>query len=119
MDKNRKKELAMQYKESKKQAGVYRIYNKENSKSLVASAPNLTSINGKKFMLETGNHDNKLLQEEWKQFGEKAFVFEVLEVLKEKDEPFYDKRGELKKLEEKWLEKIQPFGDRGYNNPVY
>jgi hypothetical protein len=119
MDKDRKKELSAQYKQAKKQAGVYRIYNKENHKSFVASAPDLTSVNGRKFMLETGKHDNKMLQDEWNQYGEKAFVFEILEVLMEKDEPFYDKRGELKKLEEKWLEKLQPFGDRGYNNPVY
>jgi hypothetical protein len=119
MDKDRKKELVSQYNQAKKQAGVYRILNTKNNKSFVASAPDLTSVNGRKFMLETGKHDNKELQDEWSSFGEKAFVFEVLEVLTVKDEPFYDKRGELKKLEEKWLEKIQPFGERGYNNPVY
>ena len=59
---------------------------------------------------------NNLLQEDWNKYGEKAFVFEVLEVLKEKEEGFSDIKEELKKLEEKWLEKLQPFGERGYHN---
>jgi hypothetical protein len=115
MDKDRKKELSAQYKQAKKQAGIYRIHNKKNNKSLVVSALDLTSMNGRKFMLEIGKHDNRLLQEDWKQFGEDAFVFEILGILKEKEDGFFDKAGELKKLEEKWLEKLQPYGDKGYN----
>ena len=42
-------------------------------------------------------------------------MFEVLETLEQKDDPVFDFRRELKKLEEKWLDKLQPYGERGYN----
>ena len=41
---------------------------------------------------------------------------EVLEILKEKDDPYYNEKEELEKLEEKWLSQLQPFGDRGYHH---
>lgn len=111
-----KKELIQQYKGMKKEAGVYQIKNTQNNKILIESTPNLKTINGKRFQLQMGSHMNNLLQEDWKKYGEKAFVFEVLEVLKEKEDGFFDIKEELKKLEEKWLEKLQPFGERGYHN---
>ena len=112
---NRRKELVRQYKEMKTEAGVYQIKNTKNQKVFVVSTPNLKTMNGKPMMLCGGVHKNKKLQEEWNKFGEEAFVFEVLEVLKEKEESYFDKTGELKKLEKKWLEKLQPYGERGYN----
>jgi hypothetical protein len=112
---DRKKELQQQYKEMKKDAGVYQVRNIKNQKILVEVTPDLKTINGKIFQLKMGGHKNIQLQEEWKQFGEDAFVFEVLEVLEEKEEGFFDKKEELKKLEKKWLEKLQPYGERGYN----
>ena len=112
---NRRKELIRQYKEMKIEAGVYQIKNTKNQKVFVVSTPNLKTMNGKPMMLCGGVHKNKKLQEEWDKFGEAAFVFEVLEVLKEKEEAYFDKTGELKELEKKWLEKIQPYGERGYN----
>ncbi len=115
-DMDRKKELIQQYKEMKTEAGVYLIRNTKNQKILVEATPNLKTINGKRFQLTMGGgHHNKQLAEEWKQYGEDAFEFEVLEVLEEKTEGFFDRKGELKKLEAKWLEKLQPYGDRGYN----
>ena len=42
-------------------------------------------------------------------------MFDVLEVLKEKEEGFFVKQEELKKLEKKWLEKLQAYGENGYN----
>lgn len=115
---DRKKELKLQYKEMKTEAGVYQIKNTINQKVFVVATPNLKMMNGRLITLRTGGHKNRQLQEEWNQFGEKAFVFEVLEVLKEKEEGFFDKTEELKKLEKKWLDKLQPFGERGYNQPI-
>jgi hypothetical protein len=112
---DRKKELKELYKEMKTEAGVYQIKNIKNQKVLVLATPNLKTMNGKLMALRGGGHTNKQLQEEWKQFGEEAFVFEVLEVLEEKEEGYFDKQKELKKLEAKWLEKLKPYGERGYN----
>jgi hypothetical protein len=42
----------------------------------------------------------------------------VLEVLKKKEDGFFDAKDSLKKLEAKWLDQLQPFGERGYNEQV-
>jgi hypothetical protein len=112
---DRRKELIRQYKEIKIEAGVYQIRNIKNQKVFVASTPNLKTVNGKSMMLSGGVHKNKKLQEEWNKFGEEAFLFEVLEVLKEKEDSYLDIKGELRNLEKKWLEKLQPYDERGYN----
>jgi len=111
----RKKELKQLYKEMKTEGGVYQIRNTINQKVFVVSTPNLKTINGRQRQLQDGSHMNRQLQEELKQFGADAFVFEVLEVLEEKEADFFDKKEELKKLEKKWLEKLEPYGERGYN----
>lgn len=112
---DRKIELKQAYKEMKKEAGVYQVKNKINQKVWVDSTPSLKTLNGKRFQLQMGGHMNKALQQEWKEYGEDAFEFEVLEVLEEKEDGFFDKKEALKKLEEKWLDKLQPYGDKGYN----
>lgn len=112
---DRRKELKKQYMEMKTEAGVYQIRNTINNKILIVATPNLKTMNGRRIGLQQGGHINKKLQEELKQFGQEAFVFEVLEVLKEKEDGYFDKAEELKKLEQKWLEKLQPYGEKGYN----
>ncbi len=112
---DRRKELKQQYREMKTEGGVYQIRNTKNNKILIASTPNLKSLNGKRGTLEGGGHYNRTLQEEYKQYGGDAFVFEILETLKEPEGVFFDKRVELGKLEEKWMDKLQPYGERGYH----
>ncbi len=112
---DRKEELKQQYKETKTQAGVYQIKNTENRKIFIASTMNLKTMNGRRFELAMGGHKNTLLQSDWNEFGENAFVFEVLEVLEIKEDEYFDAKDALEKLEEKWLDALQPFGERGYN----
>jgi hypothetical protein len=112
MDRN---ELRRLYKETKPTAGVFQVKNTQNQKIFIHSTMNLKTMNGQQFMLEMGSHTNQSLQQEWRQFGKEAFIFEVLEVLELKEDEFIDPKDALKKLEEKWLEKLQPFGERGYN----
>lgn len=109
---DRRKELKEQYKEIKTEAGVYQIKNKINQKILIISTPNLKSINGRRL---GGYPGNMKFQKEWNEFGADAFEFEVLEVLEKKDEPFFDVNDALKKLEQKWIDKLQPFGEKGYH----
>jgi group I intron endonuclease len=112
---NRKEELKQLYKEIKIHAGVYQIKNTKNQKIFIGSSMNLKTLNGKRFQLKMGTHYNKMLQKEWNEFGEEAFVFEVLEILEKKEDGYFDTKDALKKLEEKWIAKLQPFGERGYN----
>lgn len=117
---NRKAErekLLEQYKEIKIEAGVYQIRNTLNGKVLISSTPNLRSLNGKNLELNLGTANNKALQKEWTDQGEQTFAIEVLEVLKPSENQFVKTKDELKKLEETWIEKLQPYGDRGYHTP--
>jgi len=112
---DRKQELKRQYKETKFEAGVYQIKNTKNEKIFLESTMNLKTINGKRFTLDMGSYQNKLLQNEWTEFGAETFVFEVLEILEIPEEGYFDAKDALKKLKEKWLDKLQPYGERGYN----
>ena len=112
---DRKEELKKLYKETKTEVGVYQTRNTKNQKILIESTMNLKSINGKRFGLENGGHQNKLLQHELKEFGAETFVFEVLEILEIPEEGYFDAKDALKKLKQKWLDKLQPYGERGYN----
>jgi hypothetical protein len=115
MNPDRRKELKQQYKEIKVEAGVYQIRNTSNEKSFVASTRNLKTLNGKELQLKSGSFPNKRLQADWNLLGPEAFVIEVLEVLIKPQEEYIDEKEALKRLEEKWIQKLQPFGEHGYN----
>lgn len=114
MDRRDLKRLA---RETPVKAGVFQIRNLRNGKVLIEATRNLKTMNGQKFQLEMGSHMNRALQQEWQEYGSEAFAFEVLEELKPKEDadPYYDEADALKKLLQKWLEQVQPFGERGYN----
>ena len=110
------KDLKREYKERKKTAGIFQVKNIANGKILLGSSLNLDGpLNSHKFMLTIGSHRNEALQKEWKEFGAEKFVFEILEEVKEKDDPDFNREDELTLLEQIWIEKLQPFGERGYN----
>jgi hypothetical protein len=114
MSKEKKKELQLAYTAVKRPMGVFGIRNKETGKVLVGSSRNLGAIwNRHHFQLNMGVHPNKELQNDWKQLGEQAFIFEILETLKERDEGYQDIRRELELLEEKWVK------EQSYGNHIY
>lgn len=112
---NRRKELQEQAKEVKTEAGVYQIRNERNGKVYIDSTLNLKTINGQRFMLQMGSHLNRRLQAEWNEYGETAFVIEVLETLKQDDNPYYDSKDALAKCLNRWFEQLEPYGDQGYH----
>jgi len=113
---SRKRELIKEYKQNLRPVGVYQILNTVNSKIFVGSSTNLPGIiNRDKFGLKAGMHLNKRLQSDWNTYGADKFVFEVLEELKPSEG--CDIKAELALLEEIWLDTLQPYGDRGYNEP--
>ncbi len=112
-----RQEIKREYKERKKPAGIFQIKNTVNGKILLGSSLNLEGpLSGARFMLTIGRHRNQMLQEEWNKFGGDKFVFEVLEEVKVKDDPNFNLEDELTLLEEIWLEKLHPFGEKGYNS---
>lgn len=116
MDKSRRKELQEEYKQIKTYMGVIQITNNTNGKIFIDSYPNLKN---KWIMIQSqldmGRFANLQLQKEWKELGAPAFTYEVLQQ-KEADE-VTDMRWELKKILKPWLEKLQPYGEKGYNRP--
>jgi group I intron endonuclease len=110
------KELKKEYKDRNVTAGIFQIKNIINGKILLGSSLNLHGpLNGHKFMLTIGRHRNETLQKEWNEYGADKFVFEILEVVKVKDDPNFNIDDELTLLEKIWLEKLHPFGTNGYN----
>lgn len=116
MDKQKRKELIEKYKQIKTYMGVIQLKNNINGKIFLDSYPNLKNRwLTLQDQLNMGMHPNSKLQKDWKEFGAEAFSYEVLE---EKDtEDISDVRWELKQLEKFWLEKLQPYDDKGYNKP--
>ena len=112
-----RKDLVREYKGRKKPAGVFQVKNTTNGKILLGSSLNLDgALNSHKFMLQIGKHRNEEIQKDWNAFGKGAFTFEILEIVQEKEnDPDFNADDELTLLEQIWLEKLQPFGDRGYN----
>ncbi len=115
---NRKKELKRAYQQGHTPMGVFQIRCLANEKVFVGSALNLPGIfNRHKFELQKDSHKNRALQADWKAFGEAGFVFEILDELTPRPDPAYDYREDLVLLEDVWLEQLQPYGARGYNEP--
>lgn len=110
-----RKDLKNKYKQRRFKLGVFQIRNTVNNKILVDGSTDLATIwNRQKFQLKSGLHPNHLLQSEWNEFGEEAFVFEILTELKQEDEK-RDYRHELKELKEIFIEYLRPFDQNGYN----
>jgi len=109
-------DLKRQYKEAPKSAGVFVITNTANGKVFLGSSLNLHgSLNKHRFVLSLGSHWEKALQADWNHFGKDHFTFEIAEIVQHKDDPSFDVEAELELLELIWLEKLQPFGEKGYN----
>ena len=96
--------------------GVFQIRNKASEKVFVDSSTDVDGkINRHKFQLNAGVHPTASLQNDWNRLGASAFEFEVLEPVEPRSDPAYDYASDLETLKDLWLEKLEPFGERGYN----
>ena len=111
-----RKTLAREYKETPRPIGVFRVHNTAEDKSLLGATRDLPSmLNRQRFQLERGGHPNRALQADWNRLGAAAFAFEILDTLERSERPGWDAAEDLRQLEQLWLEKLSPFGERGYN----
>ena len=113
-----RKALIRAYKETRRPMGVYRVHNTRDDRSFVGRSVDLPSIlNRERTALRFGMHSNVELQRDWNALGPDAFVFEVLDTIKPPDEqPDYDPTDDLRVLESLWLDRLQPYGVRGYKS---
>jgi GIY-YIG catalytic domain len=111
-----KKALKLKYLQTPQPTGIFAIRNLANEKMFIGQSVNLDGIfNRIKFQLNANCHTQKDLQADWNEFGSGKFEFEVLEQLELRES--LDIKKELEFLEDLWLEKYKPFGDKGYNEP--
>ena len=106
------------YKDTPLPMGVFQIKNMLNGKIFIGSSKNLSAtLTRFRAELKMGSCRNAELQREWRQFGPDAFEFSELEVLEPLNDPAYNPTEDLQILEALWTEKLEPYGDRGYNRP--
>jgi len=94
--------------------GVYGLVNTVTGRTLIGSGLNLRSqYNRMRTELRLGVYRHRPLQNDWIQYGEEAFRFDVLEeYLPKEEESFMAIYTALQSLEEKWATKLQ-------NRPQY
>lgn len=104
-------------KENVPDMGIYQLRNKVNDRIFVERSKNLAgSRNSRLFQLRMGKAVfNRELQKDLNAYGAESFEFSVLAVM-DRPEAGEDAAWSLAALELHWLEKLQPFGERGYNN---
>ncbi len=110
-----RKARTREYKETARPAGVYRIRNTVQGRSLVGASANLPGIlNRHQFELKNGSHRDAELQRDWNELGPAAFEFEELDVLEPKNEPGYDPAADLAVLLEMWTANLTASGESLY-----
>jgi hypothetical protein len=110
------KRLKKDYQQTTRPMGIFLIRNNRSDKVLLVAGMNLQgAINRHRFQLDHGGHPNKELQADWNQLGSDNFAFEIVEELMPRPDTELDYRAELVFMEKLWLEKLQPFGEAGYN----
>jgi hypothetical protein len=110
------KQLKRDYQQSLRPMGIFLIRNNRTDQVFLGSSTDLPGIiNRHKSQLRLGGHPNKALQSDWNELGEQNFAFEIVDELTAEAGVKRDYREELRVLEEMWLERLKPFGERGYN----
>lgn len=123
LDKQKKKDLASAYAQSWRPMGVYQIRNTVNGKIYVDGTMDLDGARNRLAFMQKTNMNKMLeLRQDWSAHGAAAFVFEELDRISPREDSNGDRgieqRGykeEVDALLELWLEKLQPYGDQGYN----
>lgn len=109
MDKKQdRRQIIRDYKESDQIGGIFRIVNTETGwKSPLQSTANLQGQKSRlQFAQKTNCCFDRVIEEQWKQYGGGAFVFEEIEALKKQpDQTPKEFSADLSELLELWKEK--------------
>lgn len=114
---SRREEIRHACRQSPHDCGVYQIRNRVNGRIYVGSSQNLEGArNSRMFQLRMGKAVfSRELQQDLGEYGAGSFEFSVLGAL-ERQNPGESVEHALAALLLQWLEKLQPFGERGYNS---
>lgn len=115
MDKDKRKVLQEKYKQIKTYMGIVQVMNNINGKRYITTCSNLKNRwMTFKWQLDMGRFMNLELQKDWNEYGPEAFTYEVLEKKEVKEDT--DTKWELRQMEKVWLDKLQPYCERGYHH---
>jgi hypothetical protein len=112
-----RRQVIKEYKKTLQPMGIVQVKNIKNGRVYItASANTAGTINSIRFQLKMGSFlPSPALAADWKELGEQGFLIEVIDDLKPIDDPEHDYREDLKTLEAIWLDKLKPYGERGYH----
>ena len=91
--------------------GIYVIRDRATGHRLLGASRSVhAALNRARFELRMGKYADRVLQAEWNRSGVGALSFEILELVKEREDASFDYAGELKALEQihRELEGLSP-----------
>ena len=81
--------------------GIYAIRDRAGGHMLIRASRDVhASLNRARFELRMGNYSDRVLQAGWDRSGAQGLAFDVLDLVKEREEADFDYAGELKALEQ-------------------
>ena len=114
--KSNNRRLKQEYKQGIRPMGAIQLRNLVYEKIFIASGIDLAgTINRHRFQLGAGAHSNQQLQIDWNNQGTDGFAFEILDQMNPAEDARHSRK-DLETLEELWLKKLKPYGERGYND---
>ncbi|MBC7469587.1 MAG: GIY-YIG nuclease family protein [Ramlibacter sp.] len=100
-----RREAARQARNAFPPMGIYAIRDRVNGHLLLGASRNVhAALNRARFELRMGKYADCMLQAEWNRSGVDGLAFEVLELVKEREDVDFDYAGELKALEQIYRE---------------
>lgn len=94
------------HKERKIEAGIYAVRCSASNGIWVGRAPDLSTIQNRLwFTLRHGINAHPMLVQDWREYGEEAFAFEIVERLKD-DDMAYARDRVLKERLAHWVEAL-------------
>ncbi|KXV35576.1 hypothetical protein AD940_02180 [Gluconobacter thailandicus] len=104
---NERRAAIAAYKERKAEAGIYAVRCTASAHVWVGAAPDLSTIQNRLwFTLRNNSNPIESLQEMWRMHGQDAFSFDVIERLKENDDPAYIRNTALRIRHAYWVGKL-------------
>ena len=81
--------------------GIYAVRNRASGHLLLGASRNVhAALNRARFELRMGKHADRVLQAQWNRSGVEGLAFEVLELVKEREDADFDYGAELKGLKQ-------------------
>lgn len=110
------RELKNRYKQTFVPPGVFVIRNTANHRVYLDASPNpQAAMNRHRFELTMRSHRNPQLQSDWVAQGAQAFRFEVLDQIRQSEQPDFDYAAELAALLDLWRDELAVSTAPAYN----